>query len=368
MKKLLIYGMKEPAGGVETAVMAYVRGFDPERITVDAAVFEDGFSYKEEIAARGGKVHVLPVRRADPKGYTAAVEKLFAENKYDAVWCNFSGLTNIDFLRLAKKYGINKRIAHSHTNALAWGSPVMKYAVTALHEKNKHVIGKYATDFWGCSRRSAKFMFGEKFGENAKVIPNVIDTKRFCFCPEDRKAVREEFGIGENAFVLGHVGRMCVAKNQTLLIDIFEKLAQADENARLLFVGDGELKEQIISYAKTRACFDRIIFTGSRTDTQRLYSAMDVFCLPSLNEGFPVTLIEAQSEGLPCAVSLQAVDRDADICGNMAFLSVNDAPDKWADEIIRVYKENKPPVKAVGDTVYDITTAVKSLQDFFTME
>lgn len=365
MKRVLVYGMKEPAGGVETAVMAYVRRFDPAEITVDAAVFEDNFSLKGEIEARGGKVIVLPVRRQDPKAYTSAVEKLFKENHYDAVWCNFSGLTNIDFLKLAKENGINKRIAHSHTTALAWGSPVMKYAVTALHARNKLSIEKYATDFWGCSRRSAKFMFGEKTGEKATIIPNAVDSARFSFSQKKRDSVRAEFSISPDAFVIGHVGRMCTAKNQKFLIDIFDEISEKDAAARLLFVGDGELKDDILTHAKTKKCFDKIIFTGSRTDTDRLYSAMDVFLLPSDNEGFPVTLVEAQSADLPCLVSAQAVDRDADICGNMSFFTLDTPAEKWAEEAIRLVSAKKPSDTTVAHSNYDINTAAKMLRDYF---
>jgi len=358
--------MKEPTGGVESAVMAYVRRFDRSLITVDAAVFESDFSYREEIEAMGGRVFVLPVRRSDPKGYNTAVQKLFTENSYDAVWCNFSGLTNIDFLKLAKEHGVKKRLAHSHTTALAWGSAVMKYAVISLHTKNRLVIDRYATDFRGCSKRSALFMFGEKNGRNAKVIPNAIESGKFAFSEEKRNSVREEFSIPADAFVLGHVGRMCFAKNQKFLLDIFEKLCERNDKARLLFVGDGELKDEITAYAKTLKCCDKIVFTGSRTDTDRLYSAMDTFCLPSDNEGFPVTLVEAQAASLPCVVSAQAVDKDADICGNMSFLSITESADKWADEAIRVFREKKAAAKAVADSDYDIDRAAASLQAYFT--
>ena len=189
MKKLLIYGLKDPSGGVESAVMAYVRHFDRSVITADFAVFGEDFSLAPEIEAMGGKVLYLPVRRRDPLGYRAAAEAIFRENRYDAVWCHFSGLTNIDFLINAKQYGVPLRVAHAHTASLPWGSPLMKYPVIAAHEKNKRAIGRYATHLFACSRSAAAFMYGEKNAANAKIVPTAADLSRFTV--SDGSAVRK---------------------------------------------------------------------------------------------------------------------------------------------------------------------------------
>lgn len=365
MKKLLIFGLKDPAGGVESAVMSYVRHFDREVITADFAVFGEDFSLAPEIGAMGGKVLYLPVRRRDPLGYRAAAEAVFRDDRYDAVWCHFSGLTNIDFLINAKKYGVPLRAAHAHTASLPWGSPLMKYPVIAAHEKNKRVIDRYATHLLACSRSAAAFMYGEKNAAKAQIVPNAADLSRFTVT--DGSAARKELGIAEDAFVAGHVGRMCVAKNQKFLIDIFAALHETNPKAVLLFVGDGELHDEIRAHAAASGCKDSIVFTGARSDLPGLYAVMDVFCLPSLTEGFPVTAVEAQACGLPCVVSAQAVEESVNISGAVRFVPLSASPETWAKALLSAGAEGKRDCReALEQAGFEIVSAAKKLQDFFT--
>ena len=365
MKRLLIFGLKDPVGGVESAVTAYFRRFDPAAITADFAVFGEAFSLEEEIVSQGGRVLYLPVRRRDPRGYAAAVEKLFRENRYDAVWCHFSGLTNIDFLKKAKDRGIPLRVAHAHTASLPWGSALMKYPVIAAHEKNKRVIGQYATHLFACSRRSAEFMYGKKLSAQTRIVPNAVDLSGFAVA--DGTEARAELGVAPGALVVGHVGRMCAAKNQKFLIDAFAALYRRNKNAVLLFVGDGELHDEIASYAAASPCSEGIVFTGARRDLPRLYAAMDVFCLPSLTEGFPVTAVEAQACGLPCVVSTQGVEDSVNLSGAVRFLSLEESPDAWAQALAEAAAQGKRGCReALTEAGFEIGSAAARLQRFFT--
>ena len=365
MTRLLIFGLKDPAGGVESAVMAYARHFDRSAITADFAVFGEDFSLAPEIASLGGQTLYMPVRRRDPLGYRAAAERIFRENRYDAVWCHFSGLTNLDFLTKAKQRGIPLRVAHAHTASLPWGSPLMKYPVIAAHEKNKRVIADHATHLFACSRRSAAFMYGEKNAAKVRIVPNAADLSRFAV--SDGKDAREELGIPEDAFVVGHVGRMCVAKNQKFLIDIFTALHRMNPKAVLLFVGDGELHDEVHAYAAASGCRDAILFTGARNDVDRLYGAMNVFCLPSLTEGFPVTAVEAQACGLPCVVSAQAVEESVNISGAVRFVLLSASPEAWAQALLSAGAQGKRDCRQVLEQAgFEIVSAAKTLQDFFT--
>ncbi len=364
MKRLLIFGLKDPTGGVESAVMAYFRQFDPTEITVDFAVFGEVFSLEAEIVSRGGRVLYLPVRRRDPLGYSDALDRVFRENRYDAVWCHFSGLTNIDFLKKAKKQGIGVRVAHAHTSSLPWGSLLMKYPVIFAHEKNKRKIGQYATELFACSRSSAAFMFGKKLADAARIIPNAVDLSGF-FVSDGRDA-RAELGIPLDAFVVGHVGRMCTPKNQIFLIDLFCALCDQNPNAVLLFVGDGELHDEITSYAAASRGAKKIIFTGTRHDLNRLYGAMDVFCLPSLTEGFPVTAVEAQACGLPCVVSSQGVEENVNISGQMRFVSLSEPPSAWAEALREAGAEGKHDYREkLAAAGFEISVAADRLQNYF---
>lgn len=364
-KRVLVVGLKDPAGGVEAAVMNYIRSFDHRKVVCDVAVFADDFSMRSEIEAMGGKVLPIPSRRKDFSGYRAAVGRIFEENPYSALWCNFSGLTNLDIPALAKKAGVSTVIAHSHTAALAWGSPVMKYVVHALHYYNKRKVGRYFTDFWGCSRASAVFMFGKTYGSKAKIIPNAIDTRRFLRNQRVREEIRAAFGIEKDELVIGHVGRMCTAKNQIFLLDAFRAFSAKNQKAKLLFVGDGELKESVCAHASEIGMEQKVIFTGARTDVDRLLWAMDVFFLPSVTEGFPVTLVEAQAASLPCVVSSEAVLRETDLTGHMQFVSLREDMSAWVCALEAAacdrYSDGNETVAA---SRYDIRRASAQLIDY----
>lgn len=366
-KRVLIFGLKDPAGGVESAVMNYVRNFDRTRLVCDVVVFSDPFSLGAEIQGMGGKVICLPNRRKNYAQYRAAVSRIFEDGEYCAVWCNLSGLTNMDIPELAQKKGIPVIVAHSHTSQLAWGSPVMKYVVHAMHYYYKGKVGRYFTDFFGCSRKSAVFMFGEKYGSQAKIIPNAIDASRFRHSGETRSAVRSSLGLQEKDLVIGHVGRMCVAKNQKFLLDVFRALSQRNPGAKLLFVGDGELQESVLAYASQIGIDGQVIFTGARGDVDRLLSAMDVFFLPSVTEGFPVTLVEAQAASLPCVVSAEAVLKETDLTGHMRFVSLGDDMENWVHALEEASRDPyHDGNEIVAASEYDIHQAAGKLEQYFT--
>lgn len=365
-KRVLIFGLKEPAGGVESAVMNYVRFFDHTKLVCDLVIFGDDFSMRSEIEAMGGKVICLPNRRKHFFDYKAALRQIFEEEIYCAVWCNFSGLTNMDIPKLAKKKGVPIIVAHSHTSMLAWGSPVMKYVVHVMHYYNKTKIEQYFTDFFTCTQKSAVFMFGEEYADKARLVPNAVDTQKFRRNADMREKLRKEFGISESQLVIGHVGRMCVAKNQLFMLDIFKKFREAHPDAVLLFVGDGELKESVLAHAEKIGVAQSVVFTGSRGDVNHLLSAMDVFLLPSVTEGLPVTVVEAQSASLPCVVSSQAVPAEIDLAGHVYFVSLEDDVCKWVSTLEKAsHDAYEDGYEIVSRSQYDIRRASKELENYF---
>ena len=155
MTRILIAGLKEPPGGVESAVLAYTDNFSHSEITADFAFICGEISFSDRI--KNGKALYLPNRIKHPLLYRRRLREIFAEGNYDALWCNYSGLTNIDFLKAAKKYGVTTRIIHAHTSRHSWGNALMKYLVPYFHNKNQKKVEKYTTAFWACSKKSAEF-------------------------------------------------------------------------------------------------------------------------------------------------------------------------------------------------------------------
>ena len=142
--------------------------------------------------------------------------------------------------------------------------------------------------------------------------------------------MRDELGIPQDAFVVGHVGRFTYAKNHNFLLDIFSGLLKEKSNARLLLIGEGELMGEIQEKVQGLGIKDSVIFTGVRKDVNKLYSVMDVFCLPSFYEGMPVVAWEAQANGLPCVFS-DVVSRESEKSQNCYFVEKEQDKEKWIE-------------------------------------
>ncbi len=367
-KHVLIYGPKDPAGGVEKIVFEYVRHIveKHEDITFDFLQYGSDFSMEESIKAIGCRVLYVPSRKDDMKGYKKAIENVFRSTSYVAVWGNYSGLTNVDLLTLAKKYGVPVRIAHSHGSRLYWGSPIMKYVVFILHYFNKlfRLTGS-ATHYWTCSGVAGSFMFPKSVQRQIEIIPNAVDTATFHPEKSIGQAVRRSLNIDADALVLGHVARICEVKNQPFLLRVMAELVKIRPDAKLLFVGDGELREQIIDEIQTLGLQDAVIMTGNRNDVPDLLRAMDVFILTSFSEGLSVSAVEAQASGLPCVLPT-SVSPETDVAGLVTFIPLEESAQVWAQAIVKAAEsDTQAAIKQFMAGGYDISSASERLYKKF---
>ena len=206
-------------------------------------------------------------------------------------------------------------------------------------------------------------MFGNK--KKYSVINNAIDTSKFHYDSSERCACRKELNIEPGAFVIGHVGRFNAQKNHSFLLDIFCAVLKKNKESMLLLVGEGDLESHIKMLAAQRGISNKVLFLGIRKDIHRIYQAMDVFVMPSLFEGLPVSGIEAQACGLPCVFS-NTISFDTKITDNVSFVPLNISPSDWADNILNYQNTTRSDqsgiVKAKG---YDITIQAKLLEDFY---
>lgn len=362
--RILVWELKENIGGVETNIINFLRHFENETIIADVLVKGSSFRFEKEINELGGKVVYMPKYLPNVKAYRKVLKKVFEKEKYDAVWCNFSGLTNIEVLRIAKMYNVPIRIAHSHVTGLAWGSNLAKAIVVPLHYFNKRRLSKYATDYWCCTEDAGKFMFPKQFWNDLVVVKDAINLDEYAFDIKNRNDVRNKYGIGEE-LVVGHIGRFTLAKNQKYLLDIFKQVSSNEPNAKLLFVAEGELEEDIKAYANEIGVFDSVIFTGRVDDVSKYYSAMDVFLLPSIFEGLGMVLIEAQASGTPCVVSTN-IPIDAKVTDGIEFLGIEESPEKWAKKVIEMSNRRiDNPIDSIKSFGYDIKDEAKKVEAMF---
>lgn len=287
------------SGGIEAVVTNYYKAIDKAEFKFDFYVDERStVPLRSELEALGARFFLMP-SYSKPIAYQRALIRAFRENKYKIVHVHQSTMS-VFALRAAKKAGVPVRICHNHTTA-SRAEGVRTLAKYILRPFNR----LYATELFACGDCAARWMYGNRLVDEGRVyiMPNAVETDKFKFFEEHRASVRKELGIAENIFVAGHVGRFVKQKNHAFLIDIFAELKKRRPDSLLLLVGEGRLMPQIRQKCRALGLEDSVIFTGARTDVYRLYSAMDVFCLPSYYEGMPLVLLEALANGLHCLCS-----------------------------------------------------------------
>ena len=330
------------SGGVESVVMNYCRHIDRKKIQFDFYFSQDStFPQREELEQLGaGICPMLPYSRLF--AYHRALYKAFREKKYRIVHAHLSTMSVFP-LFAAWRAGVPVRICHNHTTA-HWGEGVKTLLKYILRPFNK----VFATDYFACGETAGRWMYGDRCFDRGEVtvMPNAIDTEQFAFDPAARAALREELGIPQDAFVVGHVGRFMYQKNHGFLMDIFVQLHKERPEARLLLVGEGELMEQVREKAQRLGLEKSVIFTGARRDVSKLYSAMDVFCLPSFYEGMPVVAWEAQANGLPCVFS-DRVSIETKKSEGSQFLSLNLKAKNWAERLCSYERQVKNVVPEI---------------------
>ena len=286
-------------GGVESVVMNYYRHIDRNRFQFDFIIDEDSRNVPiEKIEKLGGRIIFVPPYQK-PFKYIRALKKVFKENKYRIVHSHINTLSVFP-LYAAKKVGVKVRIAHSHSTTNK-KEPLRNFLKNFLRLFSK----KYATDYFACSELAGRYQFGNKAFDQGKVtiIHNAIDIEKFKPNKKIREEIRKEFGAKEDTLVIGHVGRFVKTKNHKFLVNIFNEVHKQNPNSILVLAGEGPLLLQTINQVKKLGLEKSVKFLGQRKDIEKVYQAMDVFCLPSLYEGFGMVALEAQVAGIKCICS-----------------------------------------------------------------
>lgn len=296
------------------------------RVQFDFLTFNDERDgFYDEIIRLGGRVYFLPGRRAGLKTYHRSLDGFFFSHarEYYLVHFHAGSFTTLAPLLYAKRYGISRRIAHIHSDSCNG------FHNRLLHRLNVFRLPDLATDFLGCSRKACEWGFGlTKCRKQSQVIRNGIDLDVFRPDNEKRKKTRAELGLGDSRLIL-HVGSFNEVKNQKFLIKAFSRLAAVEADVKLMLVGDGPRREEIISQVDRLGLSDRVIFPGHRDDVADLMRAADLFVFPSFHEGLGLVAIEAQACGLPVLAS-EGVPEEAEINYSFERLPLKAGAGVWA--------------------------------------
>lgn len=294
------------------------------------------------------------------------VKKILDSKKFDVIHIHSGSIyALLNISKEAKKHKIKTIIVHSHLG----GENNCKYRLIKRLSDKK--IEKYATQYIACSNLAAEWKFPKSIVENNQyvVINNGIDIEKFTYDQKTRDKIRSENGIGER-FTLMHVGRFAAEKNHAFFISLLPSIKNLFPDFKFICVGAGKEKDNFIKQLESSGLKEHFIFLEGISNVNEYLFAADCFLLPSLHEGFPIALIEAEATGLNCIYS-DLITSEALLTDLTKQLSLNNVQ-AWVESIIEVHgnlplirSERKGYSKIVMEKGYDEKTSSSLLENIY---
>lgn len=346
------------SGGIEKYILDLFQRLDPDKYVFDFLLRKKSNMHEQLISSLGGRVYYVSPYPQEKRQNYKDVDDFFSKHKeYNIVHIHMNSLEYVTILKLAKKHKINTIVLHSHNSSR------VTHRSRITHYWNRFWTGNCPTDRLACSDKAACWMFGKK---KYIFVSNGIDTERFRFRPDYRDEMRRELNL-ENQCVWGHIGRLCAIKNQKFIIDVFNKQASSNPNSVLLLIGEGNDRALLEEYVDNLCLKDRVQFLGVRDDVHKLLCAMDVMVFPSIAEGYPISVVEAQCSGLRCVLA-DTITKQVGITDRVEFLSLSDPLELWCESANAFFEETDrsiyaDKIKAAGFDVCDTSKKIESFYD-----
>lgn len=350
-------------GGAETLLVNILSNIDLKKFQINFLCYGDKqFDYEKVIKKYNSQIFRLyPPYQIGMKRHIKEVKEFLQKEHYDVVHVhNLFNCGPVLFAAYLAKVKI--RIAHSHnTDYLDEGKISFKKKIYYILAKL--LLNVFSTQKLACGKQAGKFLYYPWC--HFQVIKNGIPSEKYEFNESVQKEYRKNFHIADDTLVLGHVGRFTEQKNHKGLIEIYSKILEKRSNCLLVLIGKGEKEEEIKKQVKKMKIEKKVLFLGVREDVNNLYNMMDVFIFPSLYEGLPFTIVEAQCNGLPVYLS-NTITKEVDMTGLLHFIS-NDNIEEWVTKIIseKPVQKHAKSVQKIIDNGYDITTTVKEIEKIY---
>ncbi len=349
-------------GGAESRVMDLYRRVDREKLQFDFLTHsarEEHFD--SEIKKLGGRIYRVPrFRFYNWFSYRKALKEFFAAHReFRAVHGHMTSTASIYF-PIAKKAGIPITIAHARSAGVPAGPKGI------LTKWLRRPLCRRADYCLACSKEAGEAVFGRKAVEKGrvKVIPNAIDAVQYVYHEDTRLRMRQELHL-EDKLVIGHVGSFRPPKNHEFLIRVFAEIYRRRPDAALLLLGEGELLEKIRGQVKAAGLEKAVLFMGNRSPVSDYYQAMDFLVFPSLFEGLPGTVVEAQASGLRCLIA-DTISPEVKLTDLVEFYSLERSPAQWAEYVLNnCGYERKGRLEEVRAAGFDITDQIKQYEKIY---
>ena len=342
-------------GGVETLLHTFYECMDRDRFHFDIACYSnaDGV-YRTLFEKMGCGIVALPSKKHVLRS-CAALRKALKDGKYDIVHVHQDDLSFLPILA-AKLEHVPVRIVHSHLGR--YPHSFLRKMVTGI---TNPMLFRLANGYFACSEKAKKEFYPGRLQEQVYIMENGIPSERFRYSESERNALRAEYGITEEQIVVGNVARIAAQKDPLFLVEVVRQLYAVNRRYRLMWVGDGVMRDAVEEKLNQYGLREAAILTGSRNDAWRFYNALDIFALPSAYEGLGISFVEAQTNGLPTFAST-AVPRETKISPYIEYLPTGSGDaETWARKIL-CCELNEDRESAVTDDRYDIEVHAKDLE------
>lgn len=360
MNRILVYGMVGTnRGGIETFLLKMNQYM--EHTVFDYVIEEETCLHEEAIRAKGGEIYYITKRTKSPvqnlKDNRVLLKKL--KGKIDAIYFNLSSLSWVGPIKMAVNEGY-KVFVHSHNAQFIAANSSTLYRI--VNRINKKRLSNWKINRLTCSKPATEFMFMPD--DQVTMIYNAIKTDDFRFSPTVRKKIREELELSDKK-IIGFVGRLNDQKNPLYLPVIMKAVCEENDNLVLIVLGDGPMKKRLEDDIQRNNLQDRIRLMGNVTNVNEYMQAMDLFILPSLHEGLPYVVVEAQTAGLKCILS-DRITPEVNATGNVVFLPLTESADNWRTTIIESLQNSLNDREKWGsymnNTAFNIEVQAKSLE------
>ncbi len=359
-------------GGAESRIMDILRRLDRKRFHYDFLLNEPPGFYEEEAERLGCRIfRTVGFKLINRLQYEKQMRDFFAAHPEIDIVQAHSTNTAALYLPIAKKAGIAVTMAHARSAGV---EPGMK---GWLKKRLRRHLAKKTDYCLSCSTEAGYAVFGEEAMKAGRVrlIPNAVNVDAYAPTTShvaEGRSLREKTGLGKQ-FVVGHVGRFHYAKNHIFLLKIFLELRRIRDDATLLLVGEGELREQVEKAAEEMGLRRNVIFAGRQADPAPWYQAMDILVFPSHYEGLPGTVVEAQASALPCLIS-DAITKDVQVTELVKALSLKESEKSWAVQALALterFPRNERSAKLqyadqLREKGFDVNRQVRMLEEMYT--
>ncbi len=357
-------------GGAETMVMNYYRKIDKTKVQFDFMVhrLERG-AYDNEIESMGGRIfRMCPIYPQNFRKYKKMLREFFdAHPEYRVLHSHMSELGCFAFTE-AEKHGVKVKICHAHNAPVRESMNLKEKGQLIFRDYFKKKMLPYTDHLFICGEEAGNWLYGKENKDRFVMMNNAVDAGQFRFSPAVRNDVRKAMGLNDE-FVILNVGRFNPQKNHTFILDIFKEIKAIHKNSVLLLAGNGTLENEIKEKCRTLGLDDSVRFLGLRSDIDRLFQASDIYLFPSLYEGLPVTMVEAQSSGIKCFIS-DVIPQQCVLTDDVTLLSLDKGAAYWAEQIT-AFKDGYNRKDRYEDMIkanFDITANAEWLCDFYTNE